>query len=82
MDLIDEVDYHCCIFCDKIFPSEFELLMHVSESHQDIMELNSKPKSRDETFDFIQSAFIDEEDNSQYDDYLDTVNNISTPLKV
>lgn len=41
MDLIDEVDYHCCIFCDKIFPADYELLMHVNEVHQNVMDLNS-----------------------------------------
>jgi hypothetical protein len=82
MDLIDEVDYHCCIFCDKLYPSEYELLMHVSENHQDIVDLNSKPKNRDETLDYIQSSFVDDEDNIHCDDYLNSINNTSPTQKV
>lgn len=80
MDLIDEVDYHCCLFCDKLFSSEYELLMHVSESHQ--MDLNTKSKNRDETLDYIQTTFIDNEDSIQCDDYLDMDHNASPLQKV
>lgn len=82
MDLIDEVDYHCCIFCDKYFPSDYELLMHVSEIHQDIVDLNSKTKNGDETMDYIQSAFVDDDDSIQCDEYLETINNKSSFQKV
>lgn len=83
MDLIDEVDYHCCIFCDKYFPSDYELLMHVSEMHQDIVDLNSKTKHADETMDYIQSAFVDDDDDSiQCDEYLESINNKASLQKV
>lgn len=84
MNLIDEVDYHCCIFCDKLFPSEYELLLHVSEMHQDIMDLNDKPKNRDEaiTMEYIQSTFVDEENGIQCDEYFETVYNKSPAQRV
>lgn len=82
MDLIDEVDYHCCIFCDKIFPADYELLMHVSEVHQNIMNKNLKPKSRDDAMEFIQSTFVDDEENIECDEYLETITNKSQLEKV
>lgn len=82
MDLIDEVDYHCCIFCDKYFPSDYELLMHVSEIHQDFVDLNSKTKNGDETMEYIQSTFVDEDGSIQCDEYLETINNKHSHQKV
>lgn len=82
MDLIDEVDYHCCLFCDKYFPSEYELLMHVSGIHQDLVDSNTKPKNRDENMDYIQSAFVDDEDSIQCDEYLESINNKVSSQKV
>lgn len=80
MDLVDEVDYHCCIFCDKIFPADYELIMHVSEVHQSGMDLNSKPKNKDETMEYNQSAYVDDEEI--IDEYLETINNTSPHEKV
>lgn len=80
MDLIDEVDYHCCIFCDKIFPADYELLMHVSEVHQSVMDIDSKSKNRDETMEYVQSTFIDDEEIIE--EYLETINNKSSHEKV
>lgn len=84
MSLIDEVDYHCCTFCDKLFPSDYELLMHVSEIHQDIVDLNSIPKNKDEsiTIEYIQSTYVDDEDSIQCDEYFETIYNKSPPSKV
>lgn len=79
IDLVDEVDYHCCISCDNIFPSEYELSMHVSEVHQDIVEPNTK-LGRDETMD-IQSTFVDD-DFIQCYDYLEVFHNESPSLKI
>lgn len=56
--------------------------MHVSEIHQDIVELNSKIKNADETMDYIQSAFVDDDDSIQCDEYLETINNKSSFKKV
>jgi len=78
-DLIDEVDYHCCIYCDNIFANEYELSIHASEVHQDIVDLNSK-LDRDETTD-IQSTFISD-DLMQCDEYLDVFQNKSPSQKV
>lgn len=61
------MDYHCCISCDNIFPSEYELSIHVSEVHQDIVDSNFK-FDRDETMD-IQSTYLDDE-FIQCDEYL------------
>jgi len=80
MDLIDEVDYHCCISCDNIFPNEYELSMHVSEVHHDIIDANSKI-GRNETMD-IQQIMIDDEDFIQCDDYLEVFNDKPSLLKV
>lgn len=79
MELVDEVDYHCCLFCDKIFPSEYELLMHVSAVHQNIMDLESTPKHIEESIEFIQSndhsTFVEEdEDDIQCNEYLEAIN--------
>jgi len=79
MDLIDEVDYHCCISCDNIFPSEYELTIHVSETHQNIIDSNSK-NERDETMD-IQSTFVND-DFIECDDYLEVFHNKSPSMKV
>lgn len=76
MDLIDEVDYHCCIFCDKIFTSEYELLLHVSESHQAIVDLNPKLMNTDDDVEFNQSTY-DDEDSIHCDEYLEMSNNKS-----
>lgn len=80
MDLIDEVDYHCCISCDNIFPNEYELSVHVMEVHQGIVDTNSK-LSKDESMD-IQSMIIDDNDFIQCDDYLEVFNDRSSSFKV
>lgn len=75
MELVDEVDYHCCLFCDKIFPSDYELLMHVSAVHQNIMDLESTPRNTEESMEFIQSTFVDEDDDDiQCNEYLEAIN--------
>ncbi|KAF0761637.1 Uncharacterized protein FWK35_00006312 [Aphis craccivora] len=79
-DLIDEVDYHCCISCDNIFPNEYELSVHVMEVHQDIVDTNSK-FGRDESMD-IQSMIIDDNDFIQCDDYLEVFNDRSSSFKI
>lgn len=71
MELIDEVDYHCCIFCDKIFPSDYELLMHVSEIHPTIIELNSKPK--DDSMEYSIQSIVNDEESIQCDEYLESI---------
>lgn len=80
LDLIDEVDYHCCTSCDNIFPDEYELSVHVMEVHQDIVDTNSK-LGRDESMD-IQSMIIDDNDFIQCDDYLEVFNDRSSSFKV
>jgi len=82
MDLIDEVDYYCCIFCDKIFPIEYELLVHVSEKHQDVGTLDSKSIDKDEIMEYIQSAFVDEDESIQCEEYFEAINNNSLTQKV
>lgn len=74
-ELIDEVDYHCCLFCDKFFPTEYELLMHVSAVHQNIMDLESTSKNTEESMEYIQSTFVDEDDDDiQCNEYLEAIN--------
>jgi len=83
MDLIDEVDYYCCIFCDKIFPVEYELLVHVSEIHQDIGALDSKSMERDEIMEYTPSVFVEEDERIQCDEYYEPLkNNNSQSQKV
>lgn len=82
MDFIDEVDYHCCIFCEKIYPSEYELLIHVNEIHQKIVDFSSNSKYKEDTMEYIQSTFVDGEDNIQCDEYIETINNKSPNQKV
>lgn len=82
MNLIDEVDYHCCMFCDKLFPCDYELLMHVSEIHNQIMDLESIPKNKDESVENIQSTYVDDEDSIQCYEYFETIYNKSPPQKV
>jgi len=77
IDLVDEVDYHCCISCDNIFPTEYELSIHVSDVHQDIVD---SKLDRYETMD-IQSTFVDD-DFIQCDEYLEVFHNKSPPIKV
>lgn len=71
--MVDEVDYHCCIFCEKIFPSDYELLMHVSENHPDLVELNSKPKNREENIQEYIQSIVDNVDSVQCDEYLESI---------
>lgn len=80
MDLVDEVDYHCCVFCDNFFPSDYELLKHVNEQHQGIVDWSSKNKN--ETMEYIQTTFIEEENINESDDYLEEFHHKSPPLKV
>lgn len=80
MDLIDEVDYHCCIFCDKIFPVEHELSLHVNEFHRDVEDLD-KSMDKDNIMEYIQSAFVDEEESIQCEEYFETLNNNNSPLE-
>lgn len=72
MDLIDEVDYHCCMHCDNIYPTEYELLAHVTEIHPDPADFG---KRLDEAMQFDQSVLVDNEGSVQTDDYLDTLLN-------
>lgn len=81
MDFIDEVDYHCCIFCEKIYPTECELLMHVNEIHKNV-DINSNPKHKENTMEYIQSTFVDGEEHIQCEEYLETINNRPSHKKV
>ncbi|VVC30212.1 Hypothetical protein CINCED_3A019429 [Cinara cedri] len=71
MDLIDEVDYHCCIYCEKIYPSEYELLMHVNEIHPKSVNYNTNPKYKENIMEYIQSSLVDGEENIQCDEYIE-----------
>lgn len=72
MDLIDEVDYHCCMHCDNIFPTEYELEAHVNEIHTKPADFDQKI---DESMQFDQSALVDLMDSVHTDDYLNSLLN-------
>lgn len=74
------MDYHCCIYCEQIYPTECELLMHVNEIHKNIVD--SKPKHKENAMEYIQSTFDDGEENTQCHEYLETKNNRSSLKKV
>ncbi|XP_050442350.1 zinc finger protein 271-like [Adelges cooleyi] len=73
LELIDEVDYHCCLFCDKMFPSDYELLKHVSEMHQEIAELKLNAKKREERMDYSRSFIDEDEEDAQCDQYIESL---------